>query len=197
MPRCLGFSGYNVCGFLPKPQTAKFNALQAFPAIQYIDLYMHAYVFACVCVCVCVYVCIDLLGQSTYVTVTGILLMHSELPRGSVGNCIYAMHLRNWAPGMCAWTMFVSLPVSSMAAFGTLYLLFDYGPQPITNWLRQPVKDSTTSQCIGMQPYDIAALPLVIRNQSHSTHCCFKWKTRQVGHGSPIANVATPDFRKI
>ena len=26
--------------------------------------------------------------QSTYVTVTGILLMLSELPRGSVGNCI-------------------------------------------------------------------------------------------------------------
>ena len=26
------FTGYNVCGFLPKPQTAKFNALQTFPA---------------------------------------------------------------------------------------------------------------------------------------------------------------------
>ena len=38
----------------------------------------------------------------TYVTVTGTLLMLSELPRGSIVNCIYAMHVCHWAPGVCA-----------------------------------------------------------------------------------------------
>ena len=115
-------------------------------------------------VCVCVCVCIDLLGQSTYVTVTGILLLHSELPRGSVGNhtmhvCIYAMHvcpgLQECVPELCLYLF----PVSSMAAFGALHLLFDYGPQPITNLTWAAGKGPrTTSTCLGMQPYGIAVL---------------------------------------
>ena len=86
--------------------------------------------------------------------------MLSELPRGSVGNytmpvCMYVTDLQECVPELCLYllrgTNIVKahtpksshtgernsfrqylFPVSSMAAFGTLYL-FNYGPQPIAN----------------------------------------------------------------
>ena len=58
--------------------------------------------------------------------------------------------------------MFVPLPFSSTAAFGTLDLLFNYGPQPIANWLRQPVKD------LGPCQHALAAL----------WYCCTVWSSK-------------------